>query len=315
MLSDLIDLKRIQHLVLLGDELHFSRAAGRANLSQTAFSRSIQSLEKDLNLRLFDRDTRSVELTSAGRQLLGRARDLLNNANNLKSEADYIATAQGGELKFGASLMVPSSTLQEVLSTLQANSPRLRLDIEINHWQYLRHLLIEEDIEFFVANADMLVNDPRFAIIPLPVQPASIFCRTQHPLALQSEPVSPAQLLGYPWACVRFSDTVATHLRGLFNLPVNTALPMSLNCNDFNLLRHATLNSDSLLFTWSDWLAEDLKSGVLLDLEQRIRPKLPSDLLYLSYSIVQLAGRTLSPTARCAIELILVSSQKAVTTD
>ena len=54
-MSSLIDLLRLTHMVLLSEELHFSRAAKRAHLSQTAFSRSIQSLENDLQLRLFDR--------------------------------------------------------------------------------------------------------------------------------------------------------------------------------------------------------------------------------------------------------------------
>ena len=111
-LDDLIDLKRIRHLVILADELNFSRAAIRVSLSQTAFSRSIQSLERDLSLRLFDRDTRSVQLTTAGRQLLVRARALLNMADTLTAEANHIATAEGGELKFGASLMVSSGIRQ-----------------------------------------------------------------------------------------------------------------------------------------------------------------------------------------------------------
>ncbi|MGH8467322.1 MAG: LysR family transcriptional regulator, partial [Pseudomonas sp.] len=90
-MTDSIDLKRIRHLVLLSEELHFSRAAERANLSQTAFSRSIQSLEADLGVRLFDRDTRSVVLTAAGRQLLASGRELLGCAGRLLAEANHIA--------------------------------------------------------------------------------------------------------------------------------------------------------------------------------------------------------------------------------
>lgn len=53
-----IELRQLGHLVMLADELSFTRAAIRANLSQTAFSRSIGSLEKRLGVRLFDRGTR-----------------------------------------------------------------------------------------------------------------------------------------------------------------------------------------------------------------------------------------------------------------
>jgi DNA-binding transcriptional LysR family regulator len=47
-------LRHLEHLVLLADELHFARAAERACLSQSAFSRSIQALEDTLGLRLVD---------------------------------------------------------------------------------------------------------------------------------------------------------------------------------------------------------------------------------------------------------------------
>jgi DNA-binding transcriptional LysR family regulator len=304
-LNALIDLKRIQHLVLLGEELHFSRAAERANLSQTAFSRSIQSLETDLNLRLFDRGTRSVGLTAAGKQVLERARELLSHAHCLRAEADFIASGEGGELSFGASQMATTQALHQVINRLRAGSPKLKLSVEINHWQSLSLQLLEERIEFFVANADMLSNDARFSITPLPAEPASIFCNRKHPLAQQKEVIRVEQFLDYSWAAVRFTDSVASHLRHLFNLPASTQLPVALNCNDLPLLRQMILNSDALLFSWHSWLADDLCSGEIVDLASRTHPALPTDKLYLSCAIVQLSGRTLSPVARQAVALIL----------
>lgn len=297
-------------MVLLGEELHFSRAAARANLSQTAFSRSIQSLEADLNLRLFDRGTRSVGLTAAGKQLLAGARELLSTASNLRAEAEFIATAEGGELSFGASQMA-TQALHLVLNTLKARSPKLKLAIEINHWQNLSVLLLEERIEFFVANADMLTGDSRFVVTPLPAEPASIFCSNHHPLAQQHDAVRVEQILDYSWAAVRFNDAVASRLRRLFELPPGTPLPLALNCNDLSLLRQMVLDSDVLLLTWRSWLTHDLSSGAMLDLAARVQPALPMEMLYLNCAIVQLAGRTLSPVARHAVELILEQGQSA----
>src|SRR5262245_18853456 len=126
-MNDSIDLKRVRHFALLGEELHFSRAAQRANLSQTAFSRSIQSLETDLGVRLFDRDTRSVTLTAAGRQILVRARELLSCAGRLSAEAEHIANADGGELTFGAGMMAANLYVQDALIELRRSIPRLVL--------------------------------------------------------------------------------------------------------------------------------------------------------------------------------------------
>ncbi|WP_375154760.1 LysR substrate-binding domain-containing protein [Pseudomonas sp. PDM25] len=101
-------------------------------------------------------------------------------------------------------------------------------------------------------------NDIRFAIPPLTPRLA-IFCSTNHPLARNKKPITSALLLDYPWTFINLTETTENHIRHLLNLTEDTALPVGLNCNDFNLLRNATLKSNYLLFTWNDWVADDLK--------------------------------------------------------
>lgn len=72
-----MDLRRLSHVVALADTLHFARAAEQVHLSQPAFSRSIQAVEDDLGIRLFDRETGDVRPTPAGAFVIKRARQLL----------------------------------------------------------------------------------------------------------------------------------------------------------------------------------------------------------------------------------------------
>lgn len=311
-MADLIDLKRIRHLVYLSEELHFSRAAERANLSQTAFSRSIQSLEVDLGVRLFDRDTRSVMLTTAGRQLLARGRELLGCAGRLVAEANDIAQAEGGELNFGAGMMAANLHLQDALTALRQRLPKLVMKVEVNHWHHLTHQLEQEQIEFFVAYTcdPVRKSDPRFVVTPLPAQPTSIFCRGDHPLIQQQAPVTREQLLAYPWSSVLSDEVAPAQLRVLLDLPAGTTAPLALGCNDLQLLRATTLASDSLLFTWQAWLAEDLRSGAIRDVGALLQPGFAGGSCSIASAIVCHAGRTLSPIARQAIELIHASASK-----
>jgi DNA-binding transcriptional LysR family regulator len=62
-----MDLKRMKHAIALADELSFARAAEKLHLSQPALSRSIQTLEEDVGMLLFDRDNRNVALTTVGK--------------------------------------------------------------------------------------------------------------------------------------------------------------------------------------------------------------------------------------------------------
>ena len=69
-----VELKQLRYFVAVADRLNFSAAARELYISQQALSRIIQQLENDLGVRLFDRTTRSVELSAAGEALLPSAR-------------------------------------------------------------------------------------------------------------------------------------------------------------------------------------------------------------------------------------------------
>ncbi|MGA3797528.1 LysR family transcriptional regulator [Pseudomonas fluorescens] len=306
-MGDSIDLKRVRHLIYLSEELHFSRAAVRANLSQTAFSRSIQSLETDLGVRLFDRDTRSVILTAAGQQLIGRANELLSCAKKLVAQANDIAGAEGGELSFGVSPMASTLNTVDILVKLRKNIPRLVLNVQIGYWDQQRHLLETDRLDFVVTTIRAGQEfDPRFSIIPLPPQPASVFCRRDHPLAQQTSPVSRQQILNYPWSGIVPSNEASVY--SLFDLTPGALLPWTLSSNDLNLLRETTLTSDSLLLIWRSWLDKDLRDGVLLDLMPFIQPGWPTDLLTIKNAVVSHAGRSLSPIAQQAVDMIVASA-------
>ncbi len=62
-----LDTRHMRHVVALADTLHFGHAAARMNMSQPPFSRQIAAIEQSLGVRLFERSSRAVSLTTAGR--------------------------------------------------------------------------------------------------------------------------------------------------------------------------------------------------------------------------------------------------------
>ncbi|WP_300653936.1 LysR family transcriptional regulator [Pseudomonas sp.] len=307
-----IDLKRLQHLVLLAEELNFSRAAERAHLSQTAYSRSIQSLEADFGLRLFDRNTRSVRPTAAGRHLIARAKSLLGRARDMSDEIYYLAHAEAGELNFGTSLLAIDGLVRQALIELKQQSPKLKLHIEASQTPNLRQHLEQERIEFFVAYPGALELDERFLLTWLPAEPASIYCRAGHPLLQQDSPPAPSQVADYPWAALLLDEALAPRLRKIFGMQPNQALPVGLSCDNLSLLRDLTLCSDNLLFTWNSWLKRGGRHDGLVNLGALLRPALSPADLRIDCAIVQLADRTLSPPAQRLVDLILRHAQGAM---
>ncbi|KAB8186485.1 LysR family transcriptional regulator [Microbispora catharanthi] len=110
------ELKHLRYFVAVAEDLSFSRAARRLYVSQQALSRIIQQLEHQLGVKLFERTTRSVRLTSAGQAMLGPARQ------SIAAAEDALKTAQrAGSGGYQRSLRVDISS-----SGLQTGAVLLR---------------------------------------------------------------------------------------------------------------------------------------------------------------------------------------------
>jgi len=124
-----MDTANLKTFIAAAELASFSLAAERLFLTQPAVSKRISALESELGTRLFDRISRRVSLTEAGRMLLPRARDILHEIDDSLRLIANLSGEVGGRLSIGTSHHIGLHRLPPVLRRYSRDYPNVELDL------------------------------------------------------------------------------------------------------------------------------------------------------------------------------------------
>lgn len=96
-------MRQLRYFVAVAETLNFRRAAEELHVAQPALSKAIRQLEEQLGVQLFERTTRSVDLTTVGKLFLDRARKALSSAEEAFAVGRDASVGIAGQLRIGAS--------------------------------------------------------------------------------------------------------------------------------------------------------------------------------------------------------------------
>ncbi len=122
-------LRRLKTLVAIADARTFSAAAKTVHVTHAAVSQQMQTLEADLGLTLFDRGTRTPELTPIGHQVVEKARHLIADYEGLVPSILNNSGTLGGTIRLGAIGTTLTGLAPKALAVLKARYPQLGLHI------------------------------------------------------------------------------------------------------------------------------------------------------------------------------------------
>lgn len=122
-----MELRHLRYFVAVAEEENITRAARRLHVSQPPLSRQIRDLEQETGLKLFERHSKSVSLTDAGRFFLAEARAVIRRADEALASARAVATGNKGRIQAGYSPSPTAEFLSASLRLFQEASPGIRV--------------------------------------------------------------------------------------------------------------------------------------------------------------------------------------------
>lgn len=126
---DGLTLDQLRTLIVIAETGSFSAAARTLGRVQSSISQTVQSLERQLQITVFDRSTKTPQLTEEGRAILASARDVLARTADLQSKASAMAGGIEAELKIATDSVFPTAPLAASLRALDKLFPSVAVTL------------------------------------------------------------------------------------------------------------------------------------------------------------------------------------------
>lgn len=304
---DLLDLRSIRYLVAIVEEGSLAAAARRLGVTQSALSRSVQSDERKLGVRLLDRGKHGALPTAMGKLVVEKGRHLLSDSRALIQEIDLLRGAEGGEIRIGAGPYPADLSVGTAVGRLLAQKPRLKVTVAVGDWPVLTARVLEGSLDIAVCELEATTGNPQLAVEPLPSHRGVLFCRAGHPLAARKT-VTLESVRGYPLALTALPPRLALLLADQGGTATRTASP-AVHVDTFSLARAVVLASDVIGGAVATQIEDDVREGRIVMLPI----KLPW--LVTGYGFVYRAGRTLAPSVQLFRSLVRKVEDEATKSD
>lgn len=192
-----MDLRGLTYFSVVAEELNFTRAAQRLNMSQPPLSNQIRSLEEELGTPLFLRGGRSLQLTEAGKLLYRRAAQLLDLAERTREEVGSLAMGLSGTICLGSVAGLAPFLAARWLAGFREEYPLVRFEIVNGSSDDITDQLLRGYIEVGILAAPY--DSEHLEGVPIGDEPWCAIFSHQHPLAAEPEAPLPLKALaGYP---------------------------------------------------------------------------------------------------------------------
>jgi len=162
--SDL-NLRQLQSFVTVARLGSFTRAAHLLHLSQPALTKQVRQLEQTLSVRLFDRNTRTVELTRIGKELAPAIEQLLREIEAIVTSTRGLAEKSRGVIRIAALPSISSTILPRAVARFRDSYPGISVILKDILAQHLVTMVKEEEVDFGIGSLNGTDPEIKFTLL------------------------------------------------------------------------------------------------------------------------------------------------------
>lgn len=243
-------LNQLRDVIAIADRGSLRGAARQLGLAQPALTRSIQELERELGVPLFERRARGMRLTPMGESFVRRASAILNEVRRARDEVEQLHGGTSGQVVAGLSLAAHVALLPKALPAFRQRYPQVKLHLIEGLFPTLEAGLKDGSVDFYVgpqherSPSSDLVQEKLFDNTRV------ILGRIGHPCAGAR---SLRELVGSEWTTTSVTIKAEEELRELFEQHKLPAPRLVLQSQSALTLMVSLANSDMLTMVPVQW--------------------------------------------------------------
>jgi LysR family carnitine catabolism transcriptional activator len=204
-----VTLKQLRSFIALAQQRSFTKAAMHLNISQSALTLHIRDLETEIGVRLFDRSTRYVDLTSQGTRLLPVIFDAIDQLDHAIDDIRVSKSIDSGTVSIAAGGAIIKSLVAPAIAILRSKHPGLSVKVIEDSGPTTAVRLADGQADLAiapVAQSHNLESQPLFK------DRVGVLCHASHPLARQQRPIHWKDLSQHTLVILRTGKTIRTLL-------------------------------------------------------------------------------------------------------
>lgn len=176
---------QLQYVLAVAEHKNFTLAAEKCFVTQPTLSMQIQKIEEELEIQIFDRSKKPIQLTEIGKKIVAQAKNIVNEANRMKDVVDQQKGFIGGDFRLGIIPTVMPTLLPMFLNNFIKKYPKVNLIIEELNTEEIITKLLNGHLDAAIAATPL--EEQKLKEIVLYYEPFVAYIPDHHEMSQKSE--------------------------------------------------------------------------------------------------------------------------------